>query len=80
MQGLVMPPRVAPVQVVVIPIPSANLTNAQRADLAASTNKIMTVLREAGLRVRCDDRDNYRPGWKYNHWEVKVRASGHGMV
>ena len=72
-----MPPKVAPVQVVVIPIPSANLTDAQRSELAAATGEIVRSLEaakldDAKLRVRCDDRDNYRPGWKYNHWEVKV--------
>ena len=27
----------------------------------------------AGMRAKLDDRDNYTPGWKYNHWELKVR-------
>ena len=29
------------------------------------------MLKEAGVRTYCDDRDNYKPGWKFNHWEVK---------
>lgn len=73
MQGIVMPPRVAPLQVIIIPIPGANLTDAQRSELAAKTAELAVQLRAAGVRVQCDDRDNYRPGWKYNHWEVKVR-------
>lgn len=28
-------------------------------------------LKEAGVRAHCDDRDNYKPGWKFNHWEIK---------
>ena len=70
-----MPPRVAPLQVIVIPIPGANLTDEQRSELAAKTAELAAQLRAAGVRVQCDDRDNYRPGWKYNHWEVKVRSS-----
>ena len=73
-QGLVMPPRVAPTQVVVIPIAAASMAPEQRTALAAATANVMGALRAAGLRATCDDRDNYRPGWKYNHWEVKVRA------
>ena len=72
MQGLVMPPRVAPTQVVVIPIPATSLTDAQRQELKARTQEIVAGLRAQGLRVHTDDRDNYRPGWKYNHWELKV--------
>jgi bifunctional glutamyl/prolyl-tRNA synthetase len=30
-------------------------------------------LKEAGIRCRGDFRDNYTPGWKYNHWELKVQ-------
>ncbi|CAL8472084.1 g11626 [Coccomyxa elongata] len=70
-KGIVMPPRVAPLQVIIIPIPAANLTDAQRSELSAKTAELAAQLRAAGVRVQCDDRDNYRPGWKYNHWEVK---------
>ena len=74
MQGLVMPPRVAPTQVVVIPIPATSLTDEQRQELKAKTQEIVAGLKAQGLRVHTDDRDNYRPGWKYNHWELKVGA------
>lgn len=73
MQGIVMPPRVAPLQVIIIPIPAANLTDTQRSELSTKTAELAAQLRAVGVRVQCDDRDNYRPGWKYNHWEVKVR-------
>jgi prolyl-tRNA synthetase len=33
--------------------------------------EIFKQLKEAGVRVVYDDRDNYNPGWKFNHWEVK---------
>ena len=71
-QGLVMPPRVAPTQVVLIPITTAQMTPELRAALDATVKQIMDGLKGAGLRAVLDDRDNYRPGWKYNHWEVKV--------
>ena len=71
-QGLVMPPRVAPLQVVVIPIPGTTLTDAQRQELKERTQDIVGELKGKGLRIHTDDRDNYRPGWKYNHWELKA--------
>ena len=33
--------------------------------------EITAILKKAGVRVMLDDRDNYNPGWKYNHWELK---------
>ncbi len=74
-QGIVMPPRVAPLQVIVIPIPAGSMTDAQRAELTSTTADLVAQLKQAGVRVQCDDRDNYRPGWKYNHWEVKVQIT-----
>ena len=73
-QGLVMPPRVAPTQVVVIPIPTTSMPDDARARLGATVAGIMAGLKAQGVRAQLDDRDNYRPGWKYNHWEVKVRS------
>ena len=40
--------------------------------MAARTDKFVQELRGAGVRVTSDTRDNYTPGWKYNHWELKV--------
>lgn len=34
-------------------------------------NEIYDLLKKAGIRAHLDDRDNYTPGWKYNHWELK---------
>ena len=73
LQGLVMPPRVAPLQVVVIPITTSSMESAARTQLATATADVVAALRAAGVRCTCDDRDHYRPGWKYNHWEVQVR-------
>ena len=67
-QGLVLPPRVAPVQVVVVPIISKACP---LAELQGFVDEVKAELKAAGLRVRVDDRGNQSPGWKYNHWEQK---------
>ncbi|MFG1520128.1 MAG: proline--tRNA ligase [Thermoplasmataceae archaeon] len=63
-KGLILPPEIAPVQVIIVPIPSA------RVDTIGYTHKIAETLRSFGIRVRVDDRDAYTPGFKYNHWEM----------
>jgi len=70
-KGLVLPPRVAPVQVVVIPIPNSKLTAEQQVQLKAGAAQLHAALGAASLRSKLDDRDNYTPGWKYNHYELK---------
>jgi len=74
-QGLVLPPRVAGTQVVLIPIPNARLSAEASAALAAKAEELRAGLVAAGVRVHMDARDNYTPGWKYNHWELKARAA-----
>ena len=41
--------------------------------MAAKADELVQQLKSNGLRVTSDTRDNYTPGWKYNHWELKVR-------
>lgn len=67
-QGLVLPPRVAPLQVVIIPI---NLKKELYEQQKSVCHELAKTLEAAGVRVRVDDRDNYNPGWKYNYWELK---------
>jgi len=64
--GLVMPPELAPVQVVVVPI----LAKENKEPVIAESEKAAAELRAAGLRVRLDLRD-IRPGAKYYHWEMR---------
>jgi prolyl-tRNA synthetase len=66
--GLVLPPRVAPIQVVIVPIWKSD--EEKTAVLEASA-RIAQELREDGLSVKLDDRDAMRPGDKYYHWERK---------
>ncbi|MFI5420971.1 MAG: proline--tRNA ligase, partial [Nitrososphaerales archaeon] len=67
-KGLILPPRVAPIQVVIIPI----IFSQKNTDLVISEcQAVEKRLNEAGVRVHFDSRDNYTPGWKYNQWELK---------
>jgi len=70
--GLVLPPRVACLQVVIVPCGlTNNLKDADRAALYDECKQYEKQLKTAGVRVRADLRENYSPGWKFNHWELK---------
>jgi prolyl-tRNA synthetase len=66
-RGLRLPPRVAPQQVVIVPI----FREEDRTDVLEAAVAIADELRAAGVRVRVDDRSEYRPGFKFNEWELK---------
>jgi prolyl-tRNA synthetase len=66
-RGLRLPPRIAPQQVVVVPI----FREDERADVLHTAAAVADELREAGVRVRVDDREEHRPGFKFNEWELK---------
>lgn len=71
-QGLVLPPRVASNQVVIVPCGiTATTSEADRKVLIDSCKELEKDFRKAQVRVEGDYRDNYSPGWKYNHWELK---------
>ena len=65
-RGLVLPPRMAPNQVVIVPI----LTKKDRQRVLDSVTDLKTEL-EGNVRVKLDDREEYSPGWKYNEWEMR---------
>ncbi|XP_059690045.1 bifunctional glutamate/proline--tRNA ligase [Gavia stellata] len=70
--GLVLPPRVACVQVVIIPCGITNsLSEEDKEALLKKCNEYRNRLLSVHIRVRADLRDNYSPGWKFNHWELK---------
>ncbi|XP_056134251.1 bifunctional glutamate/proline--tRNA ligase isoform X2 [Lampris incognitus] len=70
--GLVLPPRVACLQVIIIPCGiTASLPEAEKEALLAQCSKYLALLQKADIRVKADLRDNYSPGWKFNHWELK---------
>jgi prolyl-tRNA synthetase len=67
-EGLVLPPTVAPHQVVIIPL--ANKPEDKEKVMVVVKN-LANHLKEAGIRVKLDDDDNKRPGWKFAEWELK---------
>lgn len=67
-KGLRVPPNIAPIQVVIIPIAK---TEDERAAVMHATRDIERVLTEGGIRVHVDARDEKSPGFKFNEWEVK---------
>ncbi len=66
-KGAVVPPKVAPIQVVIIPI----VFKGKEKAVGDAAEKIRKELAEAGLRVKLDDRKGYTPGWKFNDWELQ---------
>jgi prolyl-tRNA synthetase len=65
--GLILPPRIAPYQVVIVPIPRGNW----RETVLPRAQAIRDELVANGVRVMLDDRDTQTPGWKYNEWELR---------
>ncbi len=71
--GLIMPPRVAPYHVVIVPIRGKQYES----KVVPAARRLRELLAAAGVRVLLDDREEYTPGWKYNEWELRgvpVRA------
>jgi prolyl-tRNA synthetase len=68
-QGLVMPPRLAPLQVVIVPI--YNKDAAIRQQIDEKSEQLTAELRSKGIRVKYDNDENNRPGWKFAEYELK---------
>ncbi|MGI8407504.1 MAG: proline--tRNA ligase [Actinomycetota bacterium] len=66
--GLRLPPKIAPVQVVIVPIYK---TDEEAADVLDRANQVRDILVKQGVRVKVDDRDHVRPGFKFSEWELK---------
>ncbi|HMD44258.1 MAG TPA: proline--tRNA ligase [Candidatus Acidoferrum sp.] len=67
-QGLVMPPRLAPTQVVIVPIFK---TAEEKAAVQSVARELKAQLIKANLRVILDEREGFSPGWKFNEWEMR---------
>lgn len=67
-EGLVLPPKLAPIQVVIVPIYKGE---EQLAQITEQINPMIKELRALGVSVRYDDRDTLRPGFKFADWEQK---------
>ena len=66
--GLVLPPKITPVQAVIIPIPFKNV---DKELILRKARDIFEKLQKNGISVVLDDSPNYTPGWKFNEWELK---------
>ncbi|WP_336837734.1 MULTISPECIES: proline--tRNA ligase [Sphingobacterium] len=67
-QGLVLPPKLAPIQVVIVPIFK---TEEEKAQIDVFVNQLTNELRGKDISVKYDDRDTQRPGFKFAEWELK---------
>ncbi len=65
--GLILPPKIAPYQVVIVPIPRGNW----KETVLPKAQAIRAELTGRGIRVMLDDRDSQTPGWKFNEWELR---------
>ena len=70
-QGLVLPPRVALQQVVIVPVGLSKVEGKNEA-IYDACKKLEKTLLDAGIRAKADLRDGHTPGWKFNDWELKV--------
>ncbi|MFN3997909.1 proline--tRNA ligase [Algoriphagus sp.] len=66
--GLVLPPKLAPIQVVIVPIYRGE---AELEAISIKVNEIVAELRKAGISVKYDNRDTHKPGWKFAEYELK---------
>jgi prolyl-tRNA synthetase len=66
--GLVIPPKLASVQVVIVPI---YRNDEQKEEVLSYADPIFNELKKAGIKVKLDDRDNYKPGWKFAEHEAQ---------
>jgi len=66
--GLILPPKIAPLQVVIVPIYKGN---DQLSLISEKANQIVKELKALGISVKYDDSDNARPGWKFAEYEMK---------
>ncbi|MGN5955318.1 proline--tRNA ligase [Sphingobacterium lactis] len=67
-QGLVLPPKLAPIQVVIVPIYK---TDEEKANIDAFVDQLNSELKQQNISVKYDDRDTQRPGFKFAEWELK---------
>jgi prolyl-tRNA synthetase len=67
-QGLVLPPRLAPIQAVIVPIYK---NEAEKSKVMEVADRVFKELKEAGIRIKMDERDNVSSGFKFNDWEMR---------
>ncbi len=65
-KGLILPPKIAPIQIVIVPV----LFDKTKENVLKKANEVKNKLEKSYI-VKLDDREAYNPGWKYNEWELK---------
>jgi len=68
LKGLMFPPKIAPIQAVIVPIWK---TDSEKKDVFKLSQKIYEELKDEDIRVELDKREQFTPGWKFNDWEFK---------
>ena len=66
-KGVIIPPRIAPIQVVIVPI----YKDVNKELVVTAARRLKDILGLDGIRAHLDDRDEYTSGWKFNYWETK---------
>jgi prolyl-tRNA synthetase len=67
-KGLVLPPKIAPIQVVIVPI---FFSDEEKRAVDVKAKEVQSELRAVNLSVHYDSREQFTPGWKFNEWEMK---------
>ncbi len=67
-QGLILPPKIAPLQAVIVPIYK---NDAEKTSVLESATSIFKELKDSGIRVKLDDREEVTPGYKFHDWELR---------
>ncbi len=67
-QGLILPPRLAPYQIVIVPIFK---TDEEKASVLENAHRLRREMVDAGIRVKMDEREGMSPGFKFNDWEMR---------
>jgi len=67
-RGLILPPKIAPIQVIIIPI---FYKDVKKAEILSKAKKVMNELQTHGITALIDEREQYTPGWKFHEWELK---------
>ncbi|MGB9552842.1 MAG: proline--tRNA ligase anticodon binding domain-containing protein, partial [bacterium] len=63
----IIPPKIAPHQVVIVPI----FYGEEQSAVVTKAHELKEMLKKSGIRVKVDDRDEYTPGWKFSEWELR---------
>jgi prolyl-tRNA synthetase len=68
-RGLILPPRLAPIQAIIVPIYKGD-EDGEKSQVLEAVAKVKALL-SGSIRVEVDDREGYTPGWKFNEWELR---------